>query len=164
MTQMGPPILLLYMSYYRSIKDMYASHDNEDELEQFRAHNASPLELLKTSEPLRKKKLKHKEPFLSGPIPLSWLQRAGQIQRKSALLVGLTLWYLAGMEKRRTQLTLSAKRCELLGLGKRGVRNGLADLQNAGLIRFKKNRGTSARVELIVVEAGAKNGFWPFAW
>ena len=59
------------------------------------------LRIAHTAVPAPKKRApRHKtgEKFLKGPIPMSWLVRAGKLPGK-AIHVGLSLWFYAGMRK-----------------------------------------------------------------
>jgi hypothetical protein len=118
----------------------------EIDLEQFRASGFRP-----PKKPTRKK-TKQANPFIRGPIPLVWLTSASNIPRRNALVVGLVLWYLAGLRSDRVGLVLCIKRCEPFGLGRKSVERGLRDLEKSGLVRVERGSGKCPRVELLDVE------------
>ena len=116
------------------------------ELEQFRAGTKLP--------PKKEHKVisrRQSEPFIKGPIPCGWMTKAASIPRRNALVVGIVLWWLAGMRGSRSQLVLCVKRCFPFGLKRKGVERGLRDLESAGLIRVERRRGHCVRVELLHV-------------
>ncbi len=118
----------------------------EVDLELFRANGIRP------PKKQAKKKPKQSNPFIRGPIPLGWFVRAANIPRRNALVVGLALWYLAGMRSDHTGLVLCVKRCEPFGLGRKAVERGLRDLEGVGLVRIDRSVGKCPRVELLDVE------------
>lgn len=115
-----------------------------DELEAFRY---SGQELQPKSRSTRKARTVGA--FIRGPIPLDWLSRAAAIPRRNAVLVGLVLFYLAGLCSKRVGLVLCAERCKLLGLGRKAVQRGLADLESAGLVRVDRVVGRCPRVDIV---------------
>ena len=88
--------------------------------------------------------------FIRGPLSLAWFMKASLIPRRSALVVGLTLWYLAGLRSKTNGLVLSASRCKPFGLGRKSVGRGLRDLEGAGLISVVRERGQAPRVDLLL--------------
>lgn len=100
-------------------------------------------------QPKPKPKRQSRAPFIRGPIPLAWIRAASSIPRRNALVVGLVLWYLAGLRSERVGLVLCVNRCEPFGLGRKAVERGLRDLEAAGLIRVERSVGQCARVDLI---------------
>ena len=120
-----------------------------DDIEQFRHMGDvdvgnKPLGTFKPT-----KKTKSTSAFVRGPIPLEWLIRATSIPRRNALVVGLVLFYLAGLNKDRTGLVLSVRRCKPFGLERKSVQRGLADLEKLGLIRVSRLTGRSPRVDIL---------------
>lgn len=118
-----------------------------EDLEQFR------LSATIQSEPIprcdRALLKRQSEPFLKGPVPLAWLQCASRIRRRNAIVVGVVLWWLAGLNSRKTELTICANRCQPFGFGVKGMNRGLNDLQAAGLIHVERKRGRCPRVDLL---------------
>jgi hypothetical protein len=113
------------------------------------------LGALTTNKPSQKK-LKQVNPFIRGPIPLDWIKRAAIIPRRNALIVGVVLWWLAGMSDEKVGLVLSAKRCKPFGLGGKAVARGLRDLEIAGLVRVNRKKGSSARVDLLQCDSASR--------
>ena len=120
-----------------------------DDMEQFRHTDR----LLSESKPIggvrQSPKPKTHNPFIRGPIPLDWITRATSIPRRNAMVVGLVLFYLAGLKKERTGLVLTVRRCKPFGLGRKSVQRGLADLEKSGLIRVSRLAGQSPRVDIL---------------
>ena len=87
--------------------------------------------------------------FIKGPLPLDWLSKASKIPRRNAILVGLMLFHLAGLRKCKHGLVLSAKRCEVFGLGRKAVQRGLRDLERIGLIRMVRAKGRAPLVDIL---------------
>ena len=87
------------------------------------------------------------EKFLRGPIPWSWLSRACVLPGK-AMIVGLALWFWAGLEKKRT---VRVRNCDLqkLGVGRDAARRGLSALAHSGLISVDRHPGRSPIVTLL---------------
>jgi hypothetical protein len=115
-----------------------------DELEAFRY---SGNELGRKKQATRKPKTVGA--FIRGPIPLDWLGRAAKIPRRNAVLVGLVLFYLAGLASKRDGLVLCVERCKTFGLGRKAVQRGLADLEAAGLVRVDRVVGRCPRVDIV---------------
>jgi hypothetical protein len=91
------------------------------------------------------------EPFLMGPIPWAWLDRAGRLPGK-ALAVGLVLWRQAGLKSNRTvHLCLAGSRS--LGLREASARRGLKELENAGLVEVRRLPGRGIDATLLDVRA-----------
>ena len=106
------------------------------ELEPFKATGNGELPNPSSGKPPRHRS---GEPFIKGPIPISWLGRAAALPGKS-LHVGLALWYVAGLTgKRRVQLRQEV--LGWLGLAPSGVRRSLIRLESAGLVSLDRKRG-----------------------
>ena len=80
---------------------------------------------------------------------MNWLAIAAKIPRRNAVLVGLMIFHLAGLNRRRDGLTLTVKRCEVFGLGRKSVQRGLLDLEKMGLVSVERSPGRAARVDII---------------
>jgi hypothetical protein len=122
-----------------------------DDMEQFRYVDSEPLvaQSARSRTPKTSTKTRIGEAFIRGPIPLGWLAQAANIPRRNAVLVGLVLFYLAGLKKERHGLVLTVKRCKPFGLERKSVQRGLADLEKSGLIRVSRAAGQSPRVDII---------------
>lgn len=93
------------------------------------------------------------KPFLRGPIPLAWLQRAAATRSSSSLKVGLVLYYLAGMRKSQQGIVVTVKRCEPWGLQRKAVKFGLDELERAGLVQVDRSIGRAPRVDILPLKA-----------
>jgi hypothetical protein len=87
------------------------------------------------------------ERFLKGPIPWSWLGRAGQLPG-SALHVAIVIWHLAGLHGART-VALSNVPLDDLGVDRHAKRRGLAALEGAGLVVVERHAGRNPLVTLL---------------
>jgi hypothetical protein len=97
-------------------------------------------------------------PFIRGPIPVAWLIAAATLPRRNALVIGLVLHYLAGLQSSHRGLVLCVERCKPYGLGRKAVARGLADLEGAGLIRVARSSGRCPRIDILGVAGGAMDG------
>jgi hypothetical protein len=84
--------------------------------------------------------------FLKGPVPLTWLVLAGG-QSGKALHVGITLWFLRGLNKCNT-FPLSMKILRDMGVEKTAGYRGLKQLEKAGLVSVKRKVG---RLSIVTV-------------
>ncbi len=99
--------------------------------------------------PSRPPRHRPKERFLKGPIAWAWLDRAARLPGK-ALAVGLVVWQLAGLTRRRTvPLCLSSLRS--LGLNEDSARRGIKALERAALIEVRRRPGRGLEVTLMDV-------------
>ncbi len=101
----------------------------------------------------RERKRKATHPFIRGPIQHDWIVKAGSISRREPLVVGLELWYLAGLGSSTDLIVFCPKRCESYGLGVRGAMRGLSQLERAGLVRVLRKRGACPRVDIVLIES-----------
>jgi hypothetical protein len=91
------------------------------------------------------------EKFLKGPVPLTWLARAAQLPGKS-LHVGIVLWFVAGLHRRRT-VPLSSELLSLLGVDRHAKYRALAWLEHEGLVAIDRRPGCNPIVTLLEPEA-----------
>lgn len=91
------------------------------------------------------------DPFLKGPIPLAWLAQAAQLPGKT-LQVGLLLWYVAGIAKRRDGLVLPGTVRDAWGIARWAYYEALARLEAAGLVSVVREGKQSAVVTILNVE------------
>src|SRR5262245_40438261 len=101
----------------------------------------------------RKRPPRHRqgERFLKGPIPWTWLDRAGRLPGK-ALRVALTLWQEAGFTKNRT-VRLCLKGALPMRLNRQSARRGLRSLAGAGLVAVRSLPGRGLEITLRGAEA-----------
>src|SRR5215470_2895400 len=86
------------------------------------------------------------ESFLKGPVPIGWLWAAGRLPGK-ALLVGLDVWFRAGVQGRGT-VRLSRARSWLRGLDRWTVHRALRALERAELVEVERVKGRAPMVTL----------------
>jgi hypothetical protein len=120
-----------------------------DDLEQFRHKEPTSVGSQRNETTRNPQKTKSTSAFIRGPIPLDWLARAAKIPRCNALVVGLVLFYLAGLTKDRNGLVVTIRRCKAFGLERKSVQRGLADLEKSGLVRVTRKNGRSPRVDIL---------------
>lgn len=85
--------------------------------------------------------------FIKGPLPLSWIQQAARMPGKT-LQVGLTLWYLSGLQKSRT-VKLASKPLAGMGVSRDAKYEALDRLRSAGLIAVEQIPGCAPSVTLL---------------
>ena len=97
----------------------------------------------------KEKKLGKKSncPFLKGPIPIHWLASARKTSL-TALTVGLYLWHLSGLTKKKT-FKATNRALPLLGLNRYAKYRGLKELEKAGLIKVKRQNKNSSEVTIL---------------
>jgi hypothetical protein len=92
--------------------------------------------------------------FLRGPVPLDWLRRAACLPGK-ALAVGLALWFLRGVQKRRT-VRLTTGTLERFGVNRWAAYRALNRLSGAGLVQVRRSVGRSPVVTILLPDRGPK--------
>lgn len=85
--------------------------------------------------------------FVKGPIPLDWIQQAAKLPGKT-LQVGLTLWYLSGLQKTRT-VKLASKPLAGMGVCRDAKYEALERLRCAGLIAVEQTPGSAPCVTIL---------------
>jgi len=93
-----------------------------------------------------------KQPFLRGPIPLSWLASAAQLPGKT-LHVAIALRWLHGMSGGKA-FKLTRKALRAMNLERDAERAGLARLESAGLIRVERKPGQRPIISILELIAG----------
>jgi hypothetical protein len=111
------------------------------DLERIRYHSEITLPLVENKLPRHRKR----EWFLKGPIPWAWIEKAGLLPG-AALLVGLTIWRLAGWQ-RKPVVTYSLSNSQPLSL--QAARRGLRALEKAGLISIELAPGKASRITIL---------------
>jgi hypothetical protein len=86
------------------------------------------------------------EHFLRGPVPLPWLERAGQCPGKS-LHVGIVLWYRAGLTRRR-EIPLGRPDLARFGVSRFAASRALLAMEHAGLITVIRLAGRKRLVTI----------------
>jgi hypothetical protein len=111
------------------------------------------LDALRGRPPKRPPRHRQGERFLKGPIPWSWLSRAGRLPGK-ALHVALLLWQEAGRRRGRTvRFRLSA--AAELGIHRDTAKRGLRALAAAGLVVVRYLPGRALEVTIKEAPGGA---------
>ncbi len=87
------------------------------------------------------------EHFLKGPVPLNWLAQAARCGGK-ALSVAIILWYRAGL-KRSPTVKVPRWTADKFDLRRHAKTRGLKALEQAGLVRVKRQQGCSPEVTLL---------------
>lgn len=82
--------------------------------------------------------IKH-EPFLRGPVPLSWLATAAKLPGQ-AFQVGVYVWYLAGLNNTIT-VKISTGQLSYFGVKRQCVYRALDALQSAKLLWIDQRPG-----------------------
>ena len=93
------------------------------------------------------------EPFLKGPIPLTWLRAAATSPGASPLAVGLLLWHLQALTK-SDEVVLSATARAKLGVERKAAYRGLSALEERGLVHVIRKRGQAPRVRIVLAPEG----------
>jgi hypothetical protein len=92
---------------------------------------------------------RQREPFLPGPVPMSWLAKA-QTLTKSAMGVAIALWFQKGVRGQGGPVKVTSAVRRHMGLSNDQTRRGIQALVTAGLLRVcKGGRGRCAIVELV---------------
>ncbi len=87
------------------------------------------------------------EPFIAGPLPLPWINAAGNLPGRT-LHVGLVLWFLAGVTKSKI-VRLGSKQLAAIGVSRNGKYEALKHLSGAGLVSVDQQPGKVPVVTLI---------------
>lgn len=90
-------------------------------------------------QPVRSPKRSQQQKFLKGPIPLPWLSKAADLPGK-ALALGLTLWYLWGLNRGKP-FKLTGSALGSFKVGRKAAYKGLELLEQAGLIDVQRRTG-----------------------
>lgn len=112
--------------------------------------------LKKHSEPEWRQKLR-RAPFIMGPLPKGWLQKAATVTERphKALNISMALWELAGYSCVVTEggnpiVRLPSRLAEEWGVSRDGQRDVLATLEKAGLVRVDRASGRPPDVTLLL--------------
>jgi hypothetical protein len=103
--------------------------------------------LIGTEDPVADRSRKRVVPFLKGPVPMRWLERAARLSGK-ALVVGIGLWHLSGLTC-KTEIRATGTLWKRLGISRQAVYRGLRALEREGLISVVRHPGQNPIVTLI---------------
>lgn len=84
--------------------------------------------------------------FLKGPIQLSWLIAAGKLPGK-ALVVGMGLWYMAGLTGSKSVKATSAL-WRTLSISRQAAYRAITALESHGLIEVQRQPGHASVVTI----------------
>ncbi len=87
--------------------------------------------------------------FVKGPIPVAWLQRAGELPGK-VLHVGIALWFRCGIEKNKT-VKLCARTGRQFGVSRQTTYRALAALERANLVSVDRGGGRGGRCPRVTI-------------
>lgn len=89
------------------------------------------------------------EPFLKGPIPISWINRAAQLPGK-AINTALAIYWLRGMNADGL-IKLNQKALEFFYVSADAALDALHRMETVGLIKLHKNPGQRHWIEVLPV-------------
>ena len=117
------------------------------------APDGTPQELVVMPDPRRNwhPKRKGHQPKYIRTISVSWFVELSKLPGKIPLLIGMAVQYRTGIAKTRT-VTLNRRTRELFGLQHHHVSRGVALLEQAGLIRVRREPGRLALITLLDVD------------
>lgn len=92
-------------------------------------------------------------PFIKGPIPMSWVEKAAQLPGK-AILVALELWRESGCRSSVRDIPLSTQKLKRLGVGRKAGYSALSRLEAAGLVTVVRRNGCLPLVTIMDVANG----------
>ena len=104
-------------------------------------------DLLRAMKKEKKLDKKGNTPFIKGPIPILWLVSAREAS-PTALTVGLYLWYLSGLKKKKI-FKATNRNLQMWGLNRSAKYRGLKKLEEAGLIEVKRQNKNSPEVTIL---------------
>jgi hypothetical protein len=88
-----------------------------------------------------------KTPFLRGPIPMAWLEKAAELPGKTINL-GLALWWLHGMNGGKP-FKLTRQALDYLHVSRDATYDGLDRLEKKGLILIRRKAGTRPTISIL---------------
>ena len=94
------------------------------------------------------------EPFLKGPIPMWWIDKAAHLPGKT-LAVGLAIWWLRGMAQDKP-FKLTQKALDTLAVSPDAAYDGLRRLEKAGLIKVTRAAGQRPTIDVLLASAKRK--------
>ena len=99
----------------------------------------------------RKATRRLKSPFLRGPIPLDWLQKAMKLGG-TAISVGIILWYYRGLKKLLVFKIGIQDIANLIGRSWLTAKRGLKALEKEELITIQRHKGRKHLIEIREVD------------
>ena len=89
------------------------------------------------------------EPFLKGPIPITWLNRAALLPGK-AINVALAIRWLSDMNA-NSAIKLSRKSMALFNFSSDAASDAIRRLESGGLIKVQRRPGQRPMIEILLV-------------
>ena len=96
----------------------------------------------------QQQRMRRQQEFIKGPIPLPWLTRAATLRGKYPLVVGLALWFMAGVLAKR-EIRVTRGLWERFGINRKSGYSALRALEAAGLIEVSQRRGQRPTVTIL---------------
>lgn len=109
-----------------------------------------PGKKIETETAKRLKAKKRKGQFIKGPIPLPWISQASKLPGK-ALHVGLSLWYMSGLQKSNKIKLTSKVYTDKFGVSRQAMYRALPQLEQAGLIAVERRQGKAFKVTVLEI-------------
>ena len=128
--------------------------DDEFSDDKLKALNQGDLLLPSVTEVKPKHKNRQTETFLRGPVPMSWLIKAKEVAGGNGLMLGISLWWVSGMNIDRI-FSVNISRLKA-GQSLRSKWRVLKTLEDAGLIRRITEPGKRLKVELLTTKQEAR--------
>ena len=94
------------------------------------------------------KRARRQAEFIKGPIRLEWVCQAARLPRR-ALATALALLFKAGVSGSDKDIPASPQLLERFGVSRRSGRRALVALEQAGLVKVKRQRGRCPRVTIL---------------
>jgi len=91
------------------------------------------------------------EPFLRGPIPISWLNRAAQLGGKT-LNVAIAIRWIHGMSGNQP-IKLSKKALQSFHVSSDAASDALNRMEANGLIRLSKKPGQRPAIDVLAIDS-----------
>jgi len=129
--------------------------DDEFSIEALEAHNQGDLFLPSVDNVKIKNKTFQTEPFLRGPVRMSWIDKAYEVAGGNGLMLGLKLWWLSGMNNNSRTFSVNVRRLEV-GQSLRSKWRVLKILEDADLIKRIHEPGKRLKVELLDTKREAR--------
>lgn len=98
------------------------------------------------------KRRRETDRFIAGPLPLPWFAIAASLPG-TALAVGLAIWHVAGLHRRKSKLQVCASLLMRFGVQRVAGYRGLRALEAAGLITVERHRGRCPVVTICKAKA-----------
>jgi len=128
--------------------------DDEFSDDKLKALNQGDLSLPSVANVIPKHKVHQAEPFLRGPVPMSWIDKVFAVAGGNGLMLGLKLWWVSGMNIDRI-FPVNISRLKA-GQSLRSKWRVLKTLEDAGLIRRITEPGKRLKVELLTTKQEAR--------